>query len=96
MSFGAVHTLGMPQASSSVVELEALIGRGGVDCGLMGMARRRAAGPTVSAQAPGVLRCGCLPAANMRNVLVRPSAISTIEIMRSLFSPAVVSRLGGG
>jgi hypothetical protein len=91
------HTLGMPEASSSVVEA------GGADRarwrGLrcwMGMARRRAAGRTVSAQAPGVLPGGRLPAANMRKVLVRPSAISTIEMMRSLFSPAGVSCLGGG
>jgi hypothetical protein len=61
-----------------------------------GMARQRAAGPTVSAQAPGVLPGGRLPAANMRKVLARPSATSTIEMMRSLFSPASVSCLGGG
>jgi hypothetical protein len=47
-------------------------------------------------QAPGVLPGGRLPPTNMREVLVRPSAISTIEMMRSLFSPAGVSCLGGG
>jgi len=49
-----------------------------------------------SAHAPGVLLRGRLPAANMRTMLVRPSATSTIEIVRSLFSPAGVSCLGGG
>ncbi len=97
VSFGAVHTLGMLQASSSVVEA------GGADrarwrelrCWI-GMAHRRVAGPTVSAQAPGVLLCGRLPATNMRKALVTLSAISTIEMMRSRFSPAGVSCLGGG
>ena len=67
----------------------------GWPCG-MRLARRLAARHTVSAQAPGVLPGGRLPAANMRKVLVRPSAISTIEMMRSLFSPPGVSCLGGG
>ena len=52
--------------------------------------------PAGSAQAPGVLPGGRLPAANMRKVLMRPSATSTIEMVRSLFSPAGVSCLGGG
>jgi len=68
--------------------LEALIGRGGWIVALDGY-RPPTCGwaPTGSAQAPGVLAGGRLRAANMRNVLARPSAIGTIEMSRSLFSP---------
>ena len=62
----------------------------------MGMAADARLGSHRLSQAPGVLPGGRLPAANMRKVLARPSAISTIEMVRSLFSPAGLSCLGGG
>lgn len=39
---------------------------------------------------------GRLPAASMRTVLARPSATSTLEMVRSLLLPSGVSGLGGG
>src|ERR1035437_732775 len=47
-------------------------------------------------QAAGVLPGDRLPAASTRKALERPSATSTIEMIRSRFSPAGASCLGGG
>ena len=93
VSFGGVIRSECRRRATAWWTLEALIGRGGVDrgAGWVWPADARLGPPSQL-----LLAGDRLPAANMRNVLARPSATSTIEMMRSLFSPADVSCLGGG
>ena len=59
---------------------------------------RRGRGALLSwrSQASGVLLGGSLRVTSIRMVLVRPSATSTVDTTRSLFSAVGVSGLGGG